>query len=83
MTDDKVLTAIVELVRKAAADARSNAGYSGSWDDGGASRMERDIEFYLMGRSGLIPPDWKKYQKLLDPEYKEYLRLKNKFEQEE
>lgn len=70
---------VIKEIRKAAEERRQSAGYNGSMDDGGASRLERDVKFYLAGRSGSLPEEWKEYEKLLDPEYKEYLRLHQKF----
>ena len=46
--------------------------------------LNKDIELYLMGLEKRIPKDWvfilEDFKNMLDPEYAEYLRLKNKFE---
>lgn len=81
--DNNLLNHIISMVLQAAADARDSAGYSGSFGDGGASILETQVKFYRYGMEGIIPPGWRQYQnqveKEADPEYKEYLRLQNKF----
>ncbi len=78
------IEAIMAKVLAEAHQARENAGYSGSWGDGGAGVMEAQVQFYRYGRDGVIPPEWQKYaeevRKEADPEYAQYQRLKNKFE---
>ena len=62
--------------------------------DGGASKLEQNLEFFVLGfktqtgKMGIlgletkvdVPYAWQKYFFRQDPEYDEYLRLKNKFE---
>lgn len=85
---------IVETITQKANEMRTNAAYGGEHGDGGASRLEQDLEFFAlgfktqtgnMGISDLetkvdVPYAWQKYFFRQDPEYDEYLRLKNKFE---
>ncbi len=75
---------IMQKVLAEAHSARENAGYSGSWGDGGASVLEAQVQFYRYGRDGVVPPEWQKYadqaNKEADPEYAQYQRLKAKFE---
>lgn len=78
-----LLNKIFDLIQREAHSARESAGHNGGWDDGGASRLEDQVRFYRYGMEDIIPPEWKRYQnqveKEADPEYKEYLRLQNKF----
>ena len=74
---------IIRKVLAAAEEARTNAGYSGSWGDGGAAQMEAEVQFYRAGQAQEIPRSWMKYateaEQEADPEHAEYLRLKKKF----
>jgi hypothetical protein len=71
-------------LRSEAYNARENAGWSGSYGDGGASSIESSIEMYEKGFRKEIPEGWKEYledfEKSKDPEYSKYIQLKNKFE---
>ena len=85
---------IVETITQKANEMRTNAAYGGENGDGGASRLEQDLEFFALGfksktgNMGIldletkvdVPIAWQKYFFRQDPEYDEYLRLKNKFE---
>lgn len=77
--DKAKINALIAKVQGFATERREAAGYDGSWNDNGAGRMERDIEFYRAGMEGRIPQDWLVYEITLDPEYVEYQRLKKKF----
>lgn len=74
---------IMELVLEDATKKADDAGYGGRWDDGGASTLREQVEFYRCGMKGEIPTEWREYvkkiKKISDPEYAEYLRLKEKF----
>jgi hypothetical protein len=52
---------IMEFVLKGAKAAAEDAGYSGRWDDGGASRLEEQVRFYKMGQKGEVPEVWKQF----------------------
>ena len=54
---------IATEVRKRAEDKRTDAGYSGSWDDGGAKDDVEKLEMWLMGIRGQVP---KEYQEILE-----------------
>jgi hypothetical protein len=74
---------IMDLILKDADKRESDAGYGGSHSDG-ASRLRDQVKFYKAGMKGDIPEDWneyvQEYVKNTDPEYSEYIRLKQKFE---
>jgi hypothetical protein len=72
---------IIDAVRRQAQTDRTNAGFGGRWDDGGAAALEAQVACWEAGKAGIIPESWKKLEavKLLDPEYAEFKRLKQKF----
>lgn len=74
------LNKIIALIEKDAADLKETAAFNGSHEDYGASSMLREMKFFMHGFNGEIPPEWKRYQQVLDPEYAEFKRLKEKFE---
>ena len=80
------LRTIQVAVAESAAAARENAGYSGSWGDGGASAAEERLRVWLDGVNYATTGVTAVYGELLhrasveaDPEYAEYQRLKEKF----
>lgn len=77
------LVEIIKLVKQEANQIAENAAYGGERHDGGASQMLKQAEFFEYGLAKLIPPDWKKYEIIVnnqaDPEYETYTRLKQKF----
>lgn len=79
LTNKDLIDKLIPLVLKDAENKKFDAGMGGRWDDGGAARLEDQVKFFQYGMKGQIPPEWDQYQKLLDPEYIEYLRLKRKF----
>lgn len=77
---------VVKFMRAKAQLYRDNAGYSGAMHDGGAARLEEAIEAFLHGYFRKSWPqkwfkDIEEMSKNDDPEYKEYLRLKDKFKE--
>lgn len=70
----------MDLVLKDADNKAEDAGFGGRMDDGGASSLREQVAFYKAGMNNIIPKEWLKYEEILDPEYSEYIRLKNKFE---
>lgn len=71
---------LIQKITDVAKQRREDAGYDGRWDDGGASRLEEQVRFYCAGGgNGPIPAEWREYEKLIDPEYETYQRLKEKF----
>ena len=69
-----------QMVLEAAEQAREDAGFSGRLDDGGAGRMKDQVKFYEYGQRGVVPTEWEKHLKKLDPEWEEFQRLKKRFE---
>jgi hypothetical protein len=80
-----LLKTLLERVLNEAESLRRDAGFSGSHSDGGASRMESEVEFFKFGMANEIPPAWVPIAEQLraeeDSEYPEYLRLKKKFKE--
>ena len=92
----RTLLQIVETVTQKANEMRTNAAYGGEHGDGGASTLEQNLEFFVLGfkthadttidehgkweKEIDVPVVWQKYFYRNDPEYGEYLRLKNKFD---
>lgn len=70
---------IIEVIKEEAHERKMGAAFNGERSDGGASILENQIRFYLLGQKGEVPPEWKKYEHKIDPEYREYMRLKEKF----
>jgi len=87
---DEIQVAVLNEAKR----LRDEAGYSGSHNDGGASRLESELNYFLKGvKAGMIediysaytyaevPKEWEKYFIKEDPQYKQYLELKKKFEE--
>lgn len=78
------LTLMLAFARKDADNKRTNAAYGGAMHDGGARRIEEIVNAFEAGMSGRIPSTLIEYYKEAvrqsDPEYKDYLRLKKKFD---
>lgn len=92
MNKDGIINAIKASVTASASSARYDAGMDGRRDDGGASMMEEKFDYWLDGvKFALSEHSYtEKYKHIVnklskesDPEYKEYLRMKNKFENKE
>jgi hypothetical protein len=91
----RTLLQIVETITQKVNEMRTNAA-GGEHGDGGASKLEQNLEFFVLGfmthKDAIIdehgkwekeidvPVVWQKYFYRQDPEYDEYLRLKNKFD---
>jgi hypothetical protein len=80
----KEIEQVIELVLKEATARENEAGFNGSMSDGGAGRLRDQVAFYKMGMEGTIPSEWREYlikaKRESDPEFREYVRLKEKFE---
>ena len=83
-----IVNKIANAVRDSAERARSDAGFSGSWGDGGASHQEELLKHWLDGVSFAQTGETQVYKSLLkklmneeDSEYKKYIELKKKFEE--
>lgn len=80
---------IIDTVSEKVNHLRDNAAYGGSHSDGGASSLEKQLGFFVLGfKAGNadlnteveVPTAWKDYFFRQDPEYDDYIRLKSKFE---
>ena len=98
----KTLSEIVDVISKEAKSKRTNAAYGGEWNDGGASKLEEELNLFVEGIRACssayleefnkvlspdkalfkVPEQWVKYFIEEDKEYKDYLRLKEKFEKQ-
>lgn len=71
-------------VRKHCRSLKDDAGFSGSWSDNGAGRLEEILDAWLCGQRGDIPKPlqkiWQNVVETSDPEWETYKRLKEKFE---
>ena len=78
------LNRAISAIMDRAEQNKEAAGYNGAYHDGGYGRTMRDIDFYRHGQSGTVPKDWlkdyKEAEKMADPEWAEYQRLRAKFE---
>ena len=54
----KNIKEFMDFLQKRANQKREDAGYSGSWGDGGASNLEHSMEVYKAGIDGISPPSW-------------------------
>ncbi|MEL6102914.1 MAG: hypothetical protein AAFR68_16585 [Pseudomonadota bacterium] len=81
---DGMLADIMERVEMTAQEIADNAGFSGADHDGGASEMRHGVRMFRMGMNRQLPSEWvpllRQMQRESDPEYGEYMRLKEKFE---
>lgn len=88
---EEVIYKVINRLRFEPSRNRVNTGYSGGFGDGGAGLIEMETEFYLAGFEKRIPKSWEGLYQVCehsyneevriksDPEYKEYVRLKEKF----
>jgi len=78
------MSLIQKKILEEAEQRKIDAGQGGCSHDGGCQDLKDQVRFYNYGRAAIIPHEWKSYadlvKKELDPEYKEYIRLKKKFE---
>lgn len=83
MTKNPTPEKIMSWIRAEIGARRHNAGMSGSWSDGGASELEKQLDVYASAIQGLVPQAWQgivdRYIAEADPEYQEYQRLQEKF----
>ena len=73
----------IDFLQKEAKILGNSAAHNGAYNDGGQKELERQVQAWMAGRAGQIPSFWesymKKYRRETDPEFKEYIRLKEKF----
>lgn len=87
MDKEKIKSEIIKRVKESAEQRRYNAGMAGSHGDNGAATSERELEYWVDGIFFANTGKTEKYKSIVqkiendaDPEYQEYLRLKEKFE---
>ena len=87
MDTEKIKSEIIKRVKESAEKRRYDAGMSGSHGDNGARQSEERLEHWVDGIFFAQTGKTEKYKDLVqqikndaDPEYQEYLRLKEKFE---
>jgi hypothetical protein len=77
------LAKLLEHMRHVAKARREDAGYSGSWSDGGASSLLAECDAFEAGLNQTVPKRWQtefeRMKHLQDPEYLTYLKLHQKF----
>lgn len=68
---------IMQIILAEANKLETDAGYSGSFGDGGAGILRQQVRFYMAGMNGQLPQEWQKYQEQAvqaeleqDPTYK-------------
>ena len=75
---------IKKLILEDAFTKAEDAAYGGDMHDGGSSRLKEHVYFYECGATNTFPKEWEHYiehfLKINNTEYKEYIRLKRKFE---
>jgi len=82
----KLAKRVAARVLEVAKEAAENAAQSGRMDDGGADTLRQSAYSFIAGLDHYFPPTkvWQDAEQYIknrdDPEHKEYLRLKKKFE---
>lgn len=82
----RFIESVLSKVLERAKELEISAGYAGSMGDNGASLLRSQVHFFRQGLVGSLPEEWKDYVQAVkneaDPEWSDYQRLKNKFEQQ-
>jgi hypothetical protein len=75
---------LIDFIIKKAEQEKENAAFSGCWSDGGYQSTLDEISIWKAGLEGKVPKEWSAYVRAFrretDPEYKDYIRLKDKFD---
>lgn len=83
MSEAPKLNSLSVFVLAKAKQLREDAGFGGSYTDGGARALELQVECFKAGLNGEIPASWrawnKEFLRTQDPEYQTFLKLKEKF----
>lgn len=86
MNKEEIIKKISAEIKWSAECTRMNAGYDGRMDDGGASKMEEYLKYWLdgiafaeSGKTSVYESILQTIEKESDPEYLEFNRLKEKF----
>ncbi len=86
-TTDKYINAIIDVVTDSAAESELNAACDGAPNDGGSSRIQAALSYWLdginfvkTGNSEVYGNIIKEFSNKEDKDYTKYLELKAKFE---
>lgn len=86
MNKQEIISEIKKSVTESARKARDDAGFSGSWGDGGAAQMEEKLKWWLdgiqfaeSGETSVYASMVKRLEEEADPEFAEFKRLQEKF----
>lgn len=86
MNKQEIINEIKKSVTESASKARDDAGFSGSWGDGGAHQMEEKLKWWLdgiqfaeSGETSVYGAMIKRIEEESDPEFVEFKRLQEKF----
>lgn len=80
MTEQKYpISQLKRAVELEAQEREKTAAFNGAYNDGGAAALRNEVHWYSMGERGEYPKQWEKYNRHIDAEYSEYLRLQKKF----
>lgn len=85
--NSKLVDYIKDCIKESNIKSRHDAAMGGYNHDGGANASERDFRFWSLGIAKTIPREYESMEKEFnrldkeknDPEYQEFLRLKEKF----
>lgn len=69
---------LIEAIKQEIVEQRKADQYRGFHTEV-TNQLETQLRFYECGLLGLVPAEWKDVASKLDPEYAEYIRLKEKF----
>ena len=64
----KTLSEIIEVVSKEAKSKRDNAAYGGEWGDGGASKIEEELNLFVEGIRACSNAYIEEFNKVLSPD---------------
>lgn len=80
---ERSLSLFLDFLVKQANTKRISAAFDGSRDDGGCAALLSEVAAYRAGAEGKIPAIWESHRRAFnrqfDPEYQQYLELKNRF----
>lgn len=75
--DSKIIETILLVEREIAVQHELDKGRD--WHSNISGQLEKELSFYKAGINREIPQSWAHLMKTVDPEYQEFIRLKEKF----